>query len=366
MMNNTNKNEIILPVTFPAVSSFPAETYVLLILLNYSQTEDWIYNNFVNLYGYITNENFIYQAFTLDEIRKVCPFISLSELRNREFIEDNFNGIIQFIKKCIASGYYVTIQYDQYFLRHTLNYNRVHRMHELFIYGFNDEAEKFYVSDFFYNSKLSSQEVSFSELEESVKHVPSEIFGIDLLKFIDVNYEFNYDIFIKDLNDYLNSTRTVLCYEENCLTPPEIHRLSEGGYVFGISNYDLINKAFSQVIDRGHDNGFGDIYYRILRSAHALYNHKVLMLERLKFLQKKGMQVNADSILNYERIVELCQTNRNLSIKYRVTRDASIVQKIINNYEIVKIEEERILRDLVNILDLSINNAQRVGCAKLV
>lgn len=349
---NSVGNEIILPVTFPSVSSYPAETYILSILLNYKQTDNWIYNNFINLYGYITKENYIYQAFAFDAIRRACPYIYLNRFMDRDFIDDNFGGIIQFIKTCIASGYYIILQYNQYFLHHASYYKKTHRMHELFVYGFNDITKIFYISDFFNHGKLSSREVSFLELDESVSHVPREIFEIDILKFKPVNYEFKFDLLIKELNDYLNSTRTILCYEENCLTPAEIHRLSEGNYVFGISNYDLINNALLLIIAPGHDGEslkpeFFGIYSRIRRSAHVLYNHKVLMVERLKFLQNKGIGVDADSILKYERIKELCFINRNLILKYEITLDAGIIRKVIRNYEIARVEEECILKNLV-------------------
>lgn len=114
--------------------------------------------------------------------------------------------------------------------------------------------------------------------------------------------------------------------------------------IFGIANYDLILGCLKRIIS---DN----IPFRDIRAFHALFDHKVILLNALDFLKTNSLIIDTKHMYSrLNNIKEICLANRNLFSKYLLTTDTSIILRIIKNIEIIKCEEMTIILDLLNEL----------------
>ena len=332
--NMHSNNEKILPIKPPFAKCYPTDTYLLSVLLNNEDAKSWIFNQHINLYGYITKEKWIYQAYSLNDYRKSCPFLSFSQIIAKGLIS-SFGGVSNLIKSCILEGYYVISQYDQYYIPLSSNYNKWNTVHELFIYGYESSEKSFLVADFFTLSGLSFGRVSSDALEQAIWNVPSEEFRIDILKLIDYEYKFDIKLLQKELVDYLNSTKTVFCYEDNTLTLDESDRLRKNEFVFGENNYDLICNLLLHLIDVFNTIDKGDyhgIMFRVIRSAHIFYSHKIFMNRRLTFLYENKIITHSLFYDEYHEVESLCLITRNMLIKCSQSRNIKLLAKAIENY----------------------------------
>ena len=69
-----------------------------------------------------------------------------------------------------------------------------------------------------------------------------------------------------------------------------------------------------------------------LRLVHVLYQHKVLWLERVKYLQDEMLlssDIGAEAFKSVEKLVCQAGTLRSLAIKYEVTNSIKILGKMV-------------------------------------
>lgn len=347
-----NSNDKILPIKSLFARCYPTDTYLLSVLLNNKKAESWVFNHHINLYGYVTKENWIYQAYSLNDYRKSCPFLSFSQIISKDLLT-GFDGISNLIKKSILEGYYVIPQYDQYYIPLTRHYKNESHVHELLIYGYMETENQFLVADFFKND-LSHGTVSANELEKAIWQVPNEKFRIDMLKPIDYNYTFDVKLLKKELMDYVNSSRTVFCYESNTLTLDELDRLRKNGFTFGESNYDLLCDLLLYLIDIFNTidaETYHGIMLRIVRSAHVFYSHKIFMNERFLFLYENKI-INCSQLYDgYQDVVSTSLITRNLLLRcLSHGKNAKLLSKAIENYNIIREKECTILLSIIDHL----------------
>lgn len=350
-MSENNCEKVVLPIVYPPITSFPAYSSVLSILWNFKKTKDWIYNNFVNLWG--TNEisqgGGVPISYSSWWTMRLCPFINYGQVQ-RDVAKAHYPNTTDLLLSYITLGYYLYCSYDMYYISHSRHYKKNHKYHQLFIYGYDKERKTFNVSDFFYNGKLSFEEVSFEEVEKAIDSVeefinPLPDFFIDTLKYVDIDYNLNTILLKKNLTDYVNSTNTYLSYEDKILCEIEKKYLLENKIVFGIANYDLIIECLIDLLN-GKDKIFIDI-----RPFHVLWDHKVLMSMRIKYLTENHIIKDDRNLYNrYEEIKNICLMNRSLFIKYYKKKDNGILNRIIENLNIIKCEEKNVMNDLIDKL----------------
>jgi len=171
--------KVILPVTYPMITSYTHYANLLSILCNKKETEGWIYNNFINLWGTEYEDDFFIRFGPWD-IRKNCPFVDTSYI-DEFFIANTFKSITDYIISAIQLGYYVYINYDQFYIPLSNLYLKHHSIHHLFIYGYNKTDKEFYIADFFANGKYSYGSASFEDVQRSINCAFEDLKGNDML-----------------------------------------------------------------------------------------------------------------------------------------------------------------------------------------
>lgn len=212
-------------------------------------------------------------------------------------------------------------------------------IHELFIYGYDLEERLFYVADFTFKDTYSYETVSFEQLEAAYRGIGEDQDynfdgrgGIELLSFYSkTHYEFDVYFVAESIKEYLNGTNTSDRYR--------MYKNSTAGE-YGINVY----KAFAAFLKENPD--FTDY-----KPLHLIYDHKVLMLERIKFMGLHGFLRNWEEIhKQYTTIYENIRNARNLFLKKLFRKSAAIDERIIEILHDAHNKEQEVLQLLLDHL----------------
>ena len=309
----------VLPFKYPEITSWTWTAATFAVLENYKNAEPWLYNNFVQLFcEKYDNWVSVHYIPHLDVFLN-NPFFR-SALINREIISAFQIDIVDFVKKNIDLGYYVYCKVDEGYI---CRENRF--LHELVIFGYDDETEGFNIADF---TLTKSQKYTFSfttyeNLKKAYESVSVKeddmqdgVGGNGGILVFSVNtnyvYEFNIDALVVSLEDYLNCNDSGKYYRTHNFNKETNFSKGLRGVCYGVQVYDWIMKYYEKV-RKGES-----IFY--IQPLHVLFDHHVLMVKRLEFLKKENVvNLSENIMLKYKELVKEMEITRNIGIKYWVT-----------------------------------------------
>lgn len=311
-----------LPVTYPMITSWQWHATLFSILSDDENAKKWIFSNYVQLRCYNIQEIFTGDDMLLTDMMpgssslKQCPYLVFS-LLTKEQIESYCGNIIDFIIKTIDLEGYVYGVFDEakILCDAEVDYKFPH---ELFIYGYNRDEEVFYVGDFTFQDHYSYNTVSFADVERGYEVITAQedhMFKDDykgkrglyvIIKNSDTPvYELDVELIKASLKEYLNS--------EDSKNHFRMMRNRFNDTTFGIKVYD---KVLLQIDKQLHaEEPDFDI-----RALHVMYDHKVLMYERLKYMMNHGfLKFNQETLDEYATVVTNMLTARNLLVRISIT-----------------------------------------------
>ena len=344
-----------LPVTRnPLITSWQWHATLFSILSEDDNAKKWIYSNYIQLRSFKVEE-----IFTGDEILfadmipgtsslKTCPYL-VTSLMTKSQIECYCGDIVDFIIKTLDLGGYVYGVFDE--AKILSDYSVDYKFpHELFIYGYNRDKKYFYTGDFTFKERYSHNTVSFDELRKGYDAIsPDEdhMFRDDymghrglyvIFKNTDTcYYELDTALIRDTLREYLNSQDTKNHFR--------MMRNRFNDTTFGVEVYDV---ALARIMKQmqAEEPDFD------VRALHVMYDHKVLMLARIKYLMANGyLNYDADLITSYEEVVKNMQAARNLLIKISINEDVSAAVRFKDYFQIAKEKEVAVLLEVLSRLD---------------
>ena len=114
---------------------------------------------------------------------------------------------------------------------------------------------------------------------------------------------------------------------------------------FGINVYD-------RVLNRINEQTSKDEPDFDIRALHLMYDHKVLMYERIKYLMANGyLDYNEDILKSYSVVVKNMLAARNLLIKISINGNVGEAQKFKSYFAIAKEKELGVLLEILAELD---------------
>lgn len=346
-----NKN--VLEVKYPAITSWQWHATLFSILGNDDNAKRWIYSNYIqlrcyNIAEYTTGEDILLcDMMPGSSSLRECPYLLFS-LITKPQIESYCGNVIDFIVKTIDLGGYVYGAFDEAKMIADVDVDYKFS-HELFIYGYNMEEEIFYVGDFTFKDKYSYSTVSFEAvkkgfeaLSESEDHVFKDDYkGFRGLYVIEKNtdtryYDLDTVLIKRTLVEYLNSEDT-----------KEHFRMMRNRFddtVFGVNVYDALCDRVTKQLNQ-EEPDFD------IRALHIAYDHKVLMLDRLKYLMANEVIPFDQAMLDeYAKVVDDMLTARNLLVRISVTNEIEAGERIIGYLNAAKEKEVAILNKVVELL----------------
>ncbi|MWC27647.1 hypothetical protein [Paenibacillus sp. MMS18-CY102] len=322
----------ILPMNYPPVTSWTWHANLLSVITNYEETNDWLYSNYIQL---VCEGGSYIDFFPRATAKQDCPW-TYNQIIKRETIELLAKDICSFFIESINMDNYIFGVFEQSFFFKGCD---TPLPHELFIYGYDLEKRLFYVADFTFKDAYSYETVTFEQLEAAYWGIGEDRDynfdgrgGIELLSFYSkTHYDFDVYFVAESIKEYIHSTNTSDKYRmfKNS-TPGE----------YGLNVYTTLGTFLEENPD-----------FRDYKPLHILFDHKVLMLERIKFMGMHGFLSNSEEIYEqYTAVFENIRNARNLFLKKLFKNSATINNRIIEILHIAQNKEKEVLQLLLDNL----------------
>lgn len=346
-------NKVVLPVKYPAITSWQWHATLFSILGEDENAKRWIYSNYIQLRCYNIPEYTSGDEILLCDMMpgssamKECPYLIFS-LITKPQIESYCGDVVDFIVKTIDLGGYVYGAFDEARMISDVSVDYKFS-HELFIYGYNMEEEVFYVGDFTFKDKYAYTTVTFDAVKRGFDVLSAgedHVFRDDykgtrglyvIQKNVDSKY---YDIdrvlIKRTLEEYLTGADT-----------KEHFRMMRNRFddtVFGVNVYEALKARVDKQLHK-EEPDFD------IRALHIAYDHKVLMLDRLKYLMaNEVIPFNQQMLDDYAVVVEDMLTARNLLVRISVTDEIEASDRIAGYLDDAKEKEIAILSRVTELL----------------
>lgn len=235
------------------------------------------------------------------------------------------------IKALIDEGYYVCFgKVDDYYIEGKSWYKQRHFAHDGMIFGYDDNDKTY--SILAYDSEwrfrpIKIKQKSFNKGREAMfkKGEYGKVIGI---KPKTQEVIFDVEKVIENIKIYLKTEKT-------------ISEKTGGEFVFGIGTQELLIKYVQMLREEKIRYEMTD--NRVLR---LLWEHKVIMLERL---QKAEKQLGFESSVSqdYQRVVSEANKIRLLYASYCKKKREALLPVIINGLEKIIKDEEKLLTEFL-------------------
>lgn len=346
-------NKVVLPVKYPAITSWQWHATLFSILGEDENAKRWIYSNYIQLRCYNIPEYTSGDEILLCDMMpgssalKECPYLIFS-LITKPQIESYCGDVIDFIVKTIDLGGYVYGAFDEARMISDISVDYKFS-HELFIYGYNMEEEVFYVGDFTFKDKYAYTTVTFDAVKRGFDILSAgedHVFRDDykgtrglyvIQKNVDSKYYDIDPVLIKrTLEEYLKGEDTKDHFR--------MMRNRFSDTIFGVNVYEALKNRVDKQLHK-EEPDFD------IRALHIAYDHKVLMLERLKYLMANEVIPFDQAMLDdYGVVVEDMLTARNLLVRISVTGEIEAGDRIAGYLDNAKEKETAILSKVVGLL----------------
>ncbi|WP_419888966.1 hypothetical protein [Paenibacillus xylanexedens] len=326
--------KVILPVHNTIIDTFNIYGSITSIISNNEKCFTWIYNNFIQLrYVYDWNTVFFDNHHLLMDN---CPWLN-HHVIPKFIVQQKWNCLTQFIKESLDNGSYVYLYIDRFHLSASKsNFKKKSNLHEIFIYGYNNESEEFFIADNLAYGKYIRAVCTFEEIEKGYAAINSEKFP-----YISSDNPFFHNIHLFNLKEE----------KEYNINIPQIAE-SIKNYLDSAPSIDLSFKEktlFGQESIYFSVNRFEDQKPEPLdiRAFHLFWEHKKLMVDRINYLIKENYLSDCNYFVeNYKSICDSFEYIRNMALKYNITQDLKLFYKIQLRVRDVLKEEMSVLNEV--------------------
>lgn len=325
----------------PHITSYPIYANVLSMLPINEYTDTWINTNFIQLF---IRMNPLYPnglSFYFPYFLERCPFIIMNNI-SRDFVKQELkNDMINFLKNTINEDKYVyffaaesQLSLSTFFERES-NYT-----HDIFVYGYDDASEVFYISGSFNNGKYINGTCTFAEMQRAHDHTDLSkdwLNGIRVFQYQPNDTIIAYLPHIEaQLNEYVKSENSAIKIGEYfCFTD-----------IFGINVYhELVHIMDTMYTEH--------LQFEDVRYFTFLWEHKKSMVQRLEWLGQREF-IHSESlegyIQEYHLMEEMSKVHTSLFIKFLVNSDQAILKKLSVELKEIYNREKFILTELIRLI----------------
>ena len=320
----------ILLVEEPPITSYPIIANILSIIWPHKKkVMPWLCDHMIQLIirpDYIPTKADFYEHADLDNFICIlygCPH--LEWMRNNCYTAE-YEKFTDYIEFQINNGYFVEPNLDNYYFEFSLCYKSYHLIHPTLIYGYDNDRKIVYVSDFYNHGRYIRKEISYDEINRSMKND----YIMNLYKYQEAEYLVNHKLMNMYLRDYLNAKDSSMRFEQS-------YQEYNHNVIFGIDVYDYI-------IDKMCNKDELDI-----RPFHVLYDHKELMKLRLMFLNdypEYSCKLEGLLELNEEARRDALHL-RNLVLKYNISHDRRLLESIKSRCFELKMKDINLISEIL-------------------
>ena len=349
----------ILPVVYPPINGYAHQCALFSMLFARDECLPWIYNNFLQVYSLKDLYKHPSRTGTVDFFYnlygdwkyfyfKANPWIKFSAMPYNDlklFKMDRIN----YLKYCLERNMYLSFDVEGYYVPAYKDfYLQRHIRHKIFIYGYDDDKNHFYMCDNTDTGKCKQDIVLYSDLETSLSSMDDfdedhkdlfwrekQIYMMEVKKNVEASVKeplFSKEIFEINLNQILNGMREYLLDSDYTNS----YNFSEF-YVFGLDCYNELKQYVAHIIQTRQ---IIDI-----RGFYSFFMHKRMMLLRLQYLSSKYYV--QEVIAPFESLVSDFNILINMLLRANIKQQESFWTKIIEKLDELKTKEVFLLRQFI-------------------
>ncbi len=244
-----------------------------------------------------------------------CPALKVFSIPKYAILENKID-IIELIKYFVNKGAYIQIYVNRSYLS---NHIDGHESHSTFIYGYDDEKQVVYASDFFMSGAYKMvgtfpyKELRLAFENAEVEYLQDEGIYYEHDKHDEVcilvynehfKYVFGIEKFTEDIRYYLHYKEYVLNYT------PIFKEMKEDAHTFGwdFEGYDLYKKYIRRTFREGTTLDY--------RPFCNLRDQKLVSERKVKYLLETGRLKDAEFLTEAQKLAKLSNILLNLVLKY--------------------------------------------------
>lgn len=339
VMKKEKENKI-LKVTMPEITSYPIYAHFLAIMQTHAETRDWILSSFMQICSNSKVLNFYDFNYTSS------PFLKVQRIE-KAFLKEWSIDIMHFIFKSITQGFYVYLLVKKryiaaYGLSNLVTDNQDESVHNIMIYGFDMREKVFYIADNFAHGKYAFSKCGFSDLEEAIRHMRQEDENqggfngtVELIKY---RGDFCPDLSVKriyeGLSDYYECRPTGMWN------------------IMHINNYNRNRKwYFGQECFEYIEIKIRELDWFSIQDFHLMWEHKVHLRNVFEYLIEMQYIHDAEAVCEMDSIAQKTLCARNLITKYNTTGKSSIKDSIIEQYKNIRENESKLIYRVIRQLE---------------
>lgn len=274
------------------------------LLANKPDVLYFVLNNFTQLI-YRSSKNVSFNFYYPSFESWTC--VDIHDIIRGDYVKHWGLSIVDCVKRSIDNGGYVYSIVDEYYVPHRNTYQRVHFVHDILIYGY-DENTLYALG---YDDHRHYVETTLSDEEfDTAFHAVQKARYTVFFSYASYNqYHFDPEFNLQMIKDYVESNHTSLAVPFTA-----VHRKAE----WGMEAVLAMLEQSKQTIMEGKklDIRFFSIYLE----------HKKLMDLRIRLLLE-ALNMEKDSF-DYTNIYEDAVAVKNLTIKANMTQNASVFDRI--------------------------------------
>ncbi|BCK01476.1 cysteine peptidase family C39 domain-containing protein [Anaerocolumna chitinilytica] len=358
----------------PILTTYPEFGVMFSVIdLNNPKSWDWIYSSFIQIYSieyykYMTHKGEVYdyigsissyrEHLELGRYSNNMPAPTLKYLHiDQEFLKNKNNyNIIETIIQAINQGLYISLYLDWYYLPKSPCYQYKHNPHLTLIYGYDLEKRIFYARDNLDNGRYISEEIFFEDFLKSYNIQVTCVSvnnenqqNITFIKRVEApSYQFNIQYTLEELLFYVNS------YNSN---KKNISNNSENMAKHFSKHFSFYYNCKLQYYNIGfYENLLNNLLFikdadeLDIRTYHLLYEHKKLMLNRVKYLIDKEFIPSHTIIIDlFENNLKLARIILSVALKLIISKNINKSKKSLEEYiNILQQNEIKSMNILIN------------------
>ncbi|WP_408895272.1 hypothetical protein [Paenibacillus taichungensis] len=357
----------------PVIDTYSYHANIVSIISNYNELKPWIYQRFLRL-TYCKDDSYLdfcdgdYFDYYKCKVLYADGKRYLAEFRNNNFFNETdvtediaLGDVTAFLIQCLNNNSYIFIHLDHYFIKGSDPYKKFHRNHESVVYGYNMDERVFYVSDNFVVGKYVGLQISFTDLELARKS--SEDYELKRVLQVSIRKGSSVSIDVKGihnkLSDYLSS-RDSSCY--GIITKTNDNQYYHNEFKYDWHWYSRSNKDekfvyginIHRFLKEDLRKNCSDKSALDLRRYQALLNHKIVIRELVVLLLEYSLLCDGEDVIHaIKQSVKQTLIIRNYAIKYNLTRDTRILDKIMNFHENSMLSEKKLFRNILTNLKVN-------------
>jgi hypothetical protein len=257
--------------------------------------------------------------------------------------------IIPAVVRGIDQGWYLQIPLDEFYVPCRAAFGKRHYVHELLVFGYDTEARTLQILGFDDRMEFGEQQIAFGDLENAIALADTSQHydpgGVRLYRHVDSErYPADPSTAAEFLADYCEERDSSQRFR--AMLPPR------DGYVYGFGVYSPLAAFYGTLSERPQAMD--------IRPLQLLWEHKKCMADRLaRWVELGWLSPDDPALGSYPAVVEQANSLRLLGLKYWVSRQVSLLDRVSTGLIALRERERAALEPVLEKLRRKLGDAQR-------